>query len=93
MGNDPAKLLINKLVERLGSEALGGKMVITYVKLRNNKLKQLKTDHNKKNQMITMFLSKISEDIEVIHSKLYVRFHIIKPASEKCARDPTLRTR
>jgi hypothetical protein len=29
-----------------------------------------------------MFLNKISGDIIVIHSKLYVRFHITKPASE-----------
>jgi hypothetical protein len=32
--------------------------------------------------MITMFLSKISEDILVTHSNLYVRFRITKPASE-----------
>jgi hypothetical protein len=30
-----------------------------------------------------MFLSKIFEDILVINTKLYVRFHIIKPASKK----------
>jgi hypothetical protein len=50
---------------------------------RNSRPKQSKTDDNLKKQMITMFFSKISEDIVVIHSKLYVRFRITKPASEK----------
>ena len=52
--------------------------------------KQSVTVENRVYQEITMFLNKIFEAIIVIHSKLYVRFHIIKPASEKSPCHPTL---
>jgi len=51
--------------------------------LKNSRTRRSKIDDNKKKQMIIMFFNKISEDLIVIHSKLYVRFRITKPASEK----------